>query len=246
MWVHTQCANVDVRLFRRRSASCARVGTALDATNSYHTPMSKRNPILCVRRDFVERMVHGREGFIQASAASFFMDELLSIENAHFIPRHLVEEDETYLQIIPYSYFRDAETGDLLYYVRAAGGEARLLGKTSIGFGGHVELTELAPYADIAATVRAAGRRELEEELNGAVAGEDMEVVGLILASDSPVDRVHMGVVYRLPLETIPEEHSDEIVSIHRGSASEIAVRQDLETWSRLVLEHHLASMVNG
>lgn len=225
---------------------CARPRTALDPTNSYHTPMSKRNPILCVRRDFVERMVHGREGFIQASAASFFMEELLSIENAHFIPRYLVEEDETYLQIIPYSYFRDDGSGDLLYYVRAEGGEARLHGKTSIGFGGHVELTELAPYADIAATVRAAGRRELEEELDGARVDEDMEVVGLILASDSPVDRVHMGVVYRLPLGAMPEGHSDEIASIHRGSAPEIAARQDLETWSRLVLEHHLAHMANG
>lgn len=208
--------------------------------------MSKRNPILCVRRDFVERMVHGREGFIEASAHSFFMEQLLSIEHVHFIPRYLVEEDESYLQIIPYSYYRDARTGDLLYYVRAIGGEERLQGKSSIGFGGHVELSELAPGADIPATVTAAARREIAEELEGMTIDGHLEVTGLILASDNPVDRVHMGVVFRLPLLTMPTGHSEEILSIHRGTPREVAERQDLETWSRLVLEHDLVRMANG
>ena len=199
--------------------------------------MSKRNPILCVRRDFVERLLQDREGFVPAAEAHLPVDELLALEHAHFIPRPSLEQDESFLQIIPYCYMRDREAGDMLYYVRAEGGEKRLEGKTSVGFGGHVELTELAPGADVRATVEAAARREILEELDGVSVDSGLSATGVIMANDTPVDRVHLGLVYELPLAQMPAGFSDEILSVDRDRPSAILRRPNVETWTRLVLE---------
>ena len=53
-----------------------------------------------------------------------------------FRPRAAVEEDEAWLQLIPYVVLRD-ESGAVWAYARR-GGDGRLLGRPGVGAGGHI------------------------------------------------------------------------------------------------------------
>ena len=56
-----------------------------------------------------------------------------------FRERDEVEEDEKWKQLIPYTYLFDPRSDCVLAYQRAAsGGDPRLAGKWSLGFGGHI------------------------------------------------------------------------------------------------------------
>jgi len=78
-----------------------------------------------------------------------------------FRPRAAVEEDEAWLQLIPYVVLRD-ERGAVWAYARR-GGDGRLLGRRSVGVGGHIEESDRRPT--LLDTARACARRELAEEL---------------------------------------------------------------------------------
>jgi len=125
-----------------------------------------------------------------------------------FIPRHDAEEDESYKQIIPYVLVRIKGTNRYFVYRRlSTSGESRLHGKISIGVGGHINDTDFdgetaRTLLDIAAT------REILEETNLQVIGytsadimENLRPVGLIQLAKTPVDRVHLGVLYILELD---------------------------------------------
>ncbi|HET7667485.1 MAG TPA: hypothetical protein VFK56_15730, partial [Mycobacterium sp.] len=57
--------------------------------------------------------------------------------SGRFVPRPHAEEDPSFKQLIPYVMVRDGER--MFLTVRtAAGGDARLHGKASVGVGGHL------------------------------------------------------------------------------------------------------------
>ena len=61
------------------------------------------------------------------------------MQQVKFMRRGDIEEDESWLQIIPYMYIYDQERDKVFVYSRSVkGGEARLHGKASIGIGGHI------------------------------------------------------------------------------------------------------------
>src|SRR5690606_26947835 len=85
------------------------------------------------------------------------------LDGAHtlFLARSEAEEDPSYKQLIPYCIFRC--DGRILNYRRGSGiGEGRLLGKRSVGVGGHISEEDAAgsdhPY-------QVGMRREIAEEI---------------------------------------------------------------------------------
>lgn len=166
----------------------------------------------------------------------------LSAAGAWFGPRPVLEEDESFRQIIPYAVLR---CGDryLTYTRGGAGGEARLHEKISMGFGGHVDLPDMKLDAkghfDLAATLAHSVDRELEEEIPGiAITGKTW--IGLLADNTDAVGRVHVGLIGIWDIAAIPETSGeDAIAELRTLDADElVACRDCLEGWSQILADN--------
>ena len=168
--------------------------------------------------------------------AERYLNALLRPEHARFIVRADAEEDISFKQIIPYVVFRCDD--QVFCYRRGKGqGESRLLGKRSIGVGGHVDEAD----ADGSATLEAyekALRRELDEEVRVGSEGV-LSRYGLINDDETPVGRVHLGVVHVYDLDAAdvsPLEAGLAEASFVPLASLQTSI-EDLETWSRICVE---------
>ena len=121
--------------------------------------------------------------------------EIMSLPSK-FIARETAEEDPSYKQLIPYIIL--TRGGLPLFYRRTkSGGEARLHGKVSYGFGGHINPIDTEPGGSTADRVYRGALRELNEELEITGKGrENIEMVGLVNDETTPVGAVHLGLVH--------------------------------------------------
>ena len=123
-----------------------------------------------------------------------YVQTLLDPKHISFRPRHEVEEDPSFKQIIPYCILHCS--GQVFRYTRGKRmGEKRLHALESIGVGGHISLADDRPLlGGTADTYQEAMHRELEEEVVIESAYEE-KCVGLINEDSTPVGRVHLGLV---------------------------------------------------
>ncbi|MCL6525706.1 MAG: NUDIX domain-containing protein [Thermaceae bacterium] len=153
----------------------------------------------------------------------------MSLEGV-FLPRPQAEEDPAYRQIIPYGLVRYAEQFFLMRRTKG-GGEARLHHRYTLGVGGHINPQDVGenPVLD-------GLRRELLEEVG--IVRYRAEPVGFILLEDSPVSRVHAGIVFLVESEDQPRVIETEKLE---GRLADLgAIRQvyaGLEAWSQLVFD---------
>jgi predicted NUDIX family phosphoesterase len=154
-------------------------------------------------------------------------------------PRSVLEENEEFRQIIPYIVLQYGSR--FVRYTRtAAGGEARLHGKTSIGLGGHIDLCDVKTRGqeiDLLATLTAAADRELEEELGG-VECEAREWIGMLVDNESAVGRVHLGIIGLWRLRALPAGLTEDAIGALACCTLD-ALRADhdrLEGWSAMLL----------
>lgn len=156
-----------------------------------------------------------------------------------FGPRRVLEEREDYRQIIPYIVLTVGER--IVRYTRTpAGGETRLHGRMSIGLGGHVDLEDSKTSDnrfELLGTVEQAAERELEEEL-GAVTCRRRRWAGLLVDNDTPVGRVHIGLIGIWDIEALPERDAEDAVgNVALVSLTELQENSEmLETWSSMLL----------
>lgn len=168
-----------------------------------------------------------------------YLTALLDPAALHFRARRECETDPTFKQLIPYLVLR---CGDLVFHYRrgAAGTEARLTAKRSIGVGGHISEADAAGGAD---PYRTGMVRELTEELD---VGPFIErPFGFIFDDSTPVGRVHLGVVHLLELAS-PTATPRESALADAGFASLALLRADIadfETWSQFTLEQLAAEL---
>lgn len=160
-------------------------------------------------------------------------------------PRPVLEETEAYRQIIPYIVL---QYGDkyMRYTRTAAGEESRLHGRTSIGLGGHVDLSDVATqgeYVDLGGTLANAARRELREEV-GEVLIDQQNWVGLMVENSSAVGRVHIGIIGVWQLQSLPSSDiEDAIGNIQLVTLEDLYDDGErLEGWSARLLPY-LASL---
>ncbi|MCS7069533.1 MAG: NUDIX domain-containing protein [Meiothermus sp.] len=148
-----------------------------------------------------------------------------------FLERALAEEDPAHRQIIPYALV--CYRGRYLLMRRTkGGGEARLHHRYTLGVGGHINPVDHSPGAN---PLLEGLRRELLEEVG--VLRYTAQPVGLIVLSDSPVSRVHAGVVFRVEAQEEPAVRETGKLEGRLACLAEIqAVREGLEDWSRLLL----------
>ncbi len=153
-----------------------------------------------------------------------------------FRARDAVETDETYRQIIPYAVL---EREDRVFLVERlkAGSEARLHNRLSIGLGGHINAADAsATYANARDLLEGALTRELREEVY--IRAFFAHAVGLIHRAETPVERVHTGILYRV--KTPGEVRVRET---HKLAGDFVAweeverVSERLERWSQTALK---------
>jgi predicted NUDIX family phosphoesterase len=165
-------------------------------------------------------------------------EALLNPAFMQFRPRHSVEDDPSYKQLIPYAILQTELAGEphLFQYTRGSGqGEKRLHAKQSIGIGGHIS-REDAAGDDL---YRSGMLRELTEELV-LDSGYSEQLVGFIFDDTSPVGRVHLGVVHLLSLDSAGA-HAREADLVDSGFEAVSKLKQsreNFETWSQLCLDH--------
>lgn len=152
-----------------------------------------------------------------------------------FIPRWRAENSPEYRQIIPYIVIR-TPNGVLAYRRSVHGGETRLHGRWSLGWGGHIELPDVAldnDQLDLAATIRNCAQREVAEELGLTEAPDERVFLGFIADNSSEVSRVHLGWVeewrYPADLEIHPDDSVADIAWQNPETISELT---NIEEWS--------------
>lgn len=190
--------------------------------------------VLVVRRELFDRL-GAFEGI--SFDTDRYLPSLLDPANNFFMNRELAEHDPSHKQIIPYAIFRNGER--YLHYVRGGGGgEKRLAAKGSIGIGGHINDTDHAASSLDRDTYATGVEREIDEELELA-GGHRQEILALINDDSNEVGRVHLGVVH---LFTLDDDRvaaaEDDITELRFLTLDELcAVRDGLETWSRICLD---------
>ncbi|MCE9546473.1 MAG: phosphoesterase [Planctomycetia bacterium] len=193
--------------------------------------------VLVVPTELFHRLGHF-QGF--SADVERYLDDLLNPQNVSYMPRDEVEEDPSLKQLIPYCIFRyrDGEGRQQVFqYTRGRGqGEGRLHAKRSVGIGGHISSVDvggdgsLHPYEE-------GMRRELDEEVVIDTPCRQ-QCVGLINDDETPVGRVHLGVVHLFDVEQ-PSVRPREADILEAGFRPVDEMLQDLagfETWSQICL----------
>ena len=198
-------------------------------------PMSKNEEqVLVVKREFFDGL-----GSFQGLCRRVddYLPAFMKKENNFFVPRGAAEEDPSLKQIIPYAVFRHG--GRILHYTRGAkSGEKRLVAKSSIGIGGHVNDSDESILHFDQSTYHNAVQREIREELRLG-GGFTERAVALINDDSSDVGRVHLGVVHIVDLENDDVSAGEKVIA-ELGFATRIellARRDGFETWSQIVLD---------
>ncbi|MDI6721413.1 MAG: NUDIX hydrolase [Candidatus Aenigmarchaeota archaeon] len=150
-----------------------------------------------------------------------------------FVDRDMAENDFSLKQIIPYVTFM--HNGRIFTMRRLKkGGEVRLHDKMSIGIGGHINHADEEPLED-------GLRREFFEEVEYKGVFEPV-LFGFINDDSDDVGRVHFGVSCYVIGDSgisVKEEHMLE----GEMKRHEEIDREQLETWSRIVLENLMKSI---
>ncbi len=227
--------------------------------------MAVEEQVLVVKRSVFEQvgafqgLTFDPERYLNA----FFAQNVQSSQNSNSLPsfmlRSLAETDPTHKQLIPYVIMM--HDGKVLSYVRGKrAGETRLVGRRSIGIGGHINpIDDISPIdhnnpvndknphskTDFRQVYFAAVRREVEEEINiaGGIPssmGDSNRVVALINDDSTEVGQVHLGIVHLWNLDSDAVEKREQMITqMAFTTPTELqADRESLETWSQLCLDH--------
>lgn len=147
-----------------------------------------------------------------------------------------MEENPDYKQLISYCLLEN-QNGEILVYERlSGGGEERLHGQSSIGVGGH--MNDVVGADSINEVLRVNAQRELEEEVGLSEDSQNMEYIGFINDDNNDVGKVHMGVVFKITVNSNDVEAKEtDTLRIKWIEKGKIESYDDFETWSALILQ---------
>jgi predicted NUDIX family phosphoesterase len=178
------------------------------------------------------------QGF--SSALDSYLPSLLESQDLSYRPRGEMEQDPSFKQLIPYMVFRYVDQNgvtNLFQYTRGGGqGEKRLHAKRSVGIGGHIS-TDDSEAGTIADVYRVGMLRELEEEISLDTTYTE-KCVGLINDDETPVGKVHLGVVHLFDLsEPLIQPREVDILNTGFLPVDQILAEIDgFESWSQIVV----------
>lgn len=199
--------------------------------------MAQEEQVLVIERKILEQtgMFQGITFDVDKYLSSIFVSGV-----TRFMPRSQAEADPSFKQIIPYVIISHGD--QYLSYVRGQrAGETRLVGHRSIGIGGHINPVDAMPLfnTDFRDAYLSAVVREVEEEIHIQSAYSN-SVVALLNDDSNEVGKVHLGIVHLWNLEAPNVSKKEQMITqltfMNEGELQE--VRDSLETWSMLCLDH--------
>jgi dCTP deaminase len=176
----------------------------------------------------------GFESIDENHAAGLFRD----IREGFFHSRydHDIDCNDKRLTLEPIPYVILFGDNSVYSFVRAKHivdyGEQELFGKHSIGFGGHVTLTDKPDY------VMPCIMREVFQEEVEVVDHSEPRLLGTLMAYDKPVDQRHFGLVYKVHVSgevKLKERSAKTGRMVSLSDMSNIDIKP-YETWSRLLI----------
>jgi predicted NUDIX family phosphoesterase len=167
-------------------------------------------------------VVERKHLFPGLSPQGFLAAESVNLEALYdrlfFAERAFMETNSHFKQIIPYLVLTrgHGETARVLTYQRRQKHtETRLGSLWSVGFGGHVEpLDRDSETVAAAGLVRAAAVRELAEETGLTRSTNQIVLAGYINSDREDVSSVHFGIVFRVPLDDLPDDDAGVLASV--------------------------------
>ena len=167
-----------------------------------------------------------------------YLPVFLNPSNNFFIHRELAEDDPTHKQIIPYAIFKHGDK--FLRYLRGKkSGEQRLVSKSSIGIGGHINQDDFNSSSLEKDTYLTGIEREINEEL---IINCDYNNLPIALINDdsNDVGQVHLGVVHLFDLESDQVEAGEANIENLEFLSSDDLLREkdNLESWSQICVDH--------
>ncbi len=203
---------------------------------------NKNTHILAVTSESVDIAANGEEGLIRLSTDSIGLP--FEANDVIIAPRDELEENSSYMQIIPYVItMRD---GKILHYTRTnKGGEDRLHSNVSIGFGGHTDVGDVhtengGQTIDLESTIANAIVREIGEELSLTEVNNQFNAVGMIVDRSNEVGRVHVGIVVLMDVNCMVDSKEDQIELLGFKTKDELLQVDNMENWSSIVLNSNL------
>ena len=150
-------------------------------------------------------------------------------EHGRFVLRAEAEEDRSAKQVIPYLLLRDAQRWFLMRRTRA-GADARLHDHWSVGVGGHLNPGDV----DLAGGLQREWREELVADFVPA-----FRPLGLLNDDETEVGAVHLGVVHLADAagRSVAIREVDKLEGGFVDPDEVIAVRDGLESWSRILVD---------
>lgn len=193
--------------------------------------------IIVVNRDILfNKDKNAFNGFLHKN--NFKGKEIISALSKYEVKRRGdMEDDPSFKQLISYCLLEN-EKGEILVYERlSGGGEERLHGQSSIGVGGH--MNDVTGADSINEVLRVNAQRELEEEVGlSNNKSQNMEYLGFINDDDNDVGKVHMGVVFKITVQSNDVEAKEtDTLKIKWIEQGDIHSYEDFETWSALILQ---------
>ncbi len=202
--------------------------------------MAKEEQVLVIERKVLEQtgMFQGITFDVGPYLSSIFVEGV-----PRFMLRSRVENDPSLKQLIPYVLM--ICDGKCLSYVRGTrAGETRLVGKRSIGIGGHIDKLDhekVLPLfdRDLRKAYSEAVEREVTEEVN-VRAGHTDRIVALLNDDSTEVGQVHLGIVHLWELDAPNVTKREQMITqLVFESPTELAkVRDTFETWSTICLDN--------
>lgn len=224
--------------------------------------MTVKHPqsILAIDESYLSQVLGAVDGANQIP-----FDQFMAGVGPHLVirRRHELESNENYLQILPYALMVRGSTEEegikglkfAAYYRPVSGGEERLHGNVSIGFGGHIDLADVKidekSVIDFQNTVIMSMQRELTEELGLKVTdlvGGQILGYRLITDKSNSVGRVHLGMAFIILTKDVVEFNPEETEVDYAGefTAAELLAKHEageivLENWTKLLVDSILA-----
>lgn len=169
----------------------------------------------------------------------------VAIIEGFFTNRKEAETSPQYKQIIPYVIFASDDDQYLVY--QRQGSEERLSNLYSMGLGGHINPQDAEGCDWKNEMLWHNMKRELSEEisLKGITVSDILartSMKGILYLPDSPVNSVHLGVVYEASIKREDKAKfsmKSEGKNLEWKSAEDLEkLGESLEGWSRVVLEN--------
>lgn len=169
------------------------------------------------------------EGWTGVRRGDLAAELALVARDGHFMRRADAEVDPAHKQVIPYLVLRDGERWFLMRRTKA-GGDPRLHDAWSIGVGGHLNPGD----GDVAGCLAREWAEEVVADFDPAYAP-----VGLLNDDTTPVGAVHIGFVYVADAggRAVTIRETEKLEGAFATTDEVAAVRDGLETWSRLAFD---------